>query len=815
MKKNRIIWYFVIGIGVMFLPSIFKILKSIWKFIVEDNGYVCFWTSIFIVFLCFFVEYFYSYRHLYDLTGKENKNTEVSPFYYDSPTSEDILNRGVYAKLLIDKVLATFYCIGKPIKHSFVIHIGEHYGQGKTSFLMMLDKEIKKRNKSVINIKFEPWLCDTEIGIVDEFFDTFRIKVGEYLPRLDGVMKQYLRLLLSAITYEKKGFSIATSPFFDNGSTLKETHDQIRDELTKIDRPIIITIDDVDRLQNKELMMVLKIIRDTADFPNVFYIIAADNLHLNHMLKSMNIDAPDIYLKKFFNLEFQLPANESVAFKELIKLLKKKFLEIAIKPHLINIYITKIRKVNHIEEAFLNMRDVYRFVNTYFLAIESKENVDQLDLFDLFLITLVQTLNMEYYLQLRDHSLYLLDVKRSGNDILLQWKGDLNVVQIKQNKKALAHVEEVEASEFNKPRKEQHSEDINVPVFEETIQKTIITPNDILPEIMNILFGQGTQNVSANRACRHNMFFKYFSNSDASYMVSRIEIIDLIKSDEKIYRRKLCAIFESKKDDHFLSEFKYAIPYIKSNEIEILKRFFIFIEFSYKYQRDMPVHSLIKSLADYQEWEPVRQKLLNVLAYLYRKDGNEHVQESINDFTSLCKEYKDINILFVCLNIISNQLGYFIFSRKYIDDTCKTLADRFYNEKIENSEGKLEIQEIDTIIQIRKEYNLRDYWVKLFEKFMTENLETCLNLLSRLVIFYDNGNIEWNEHFKNAILGESPTLCYNLVFQLEEVYPAQKEIWKSLLTLHHNFRSLLDCTNLNDSAFIKMAKERQNQSSRE
>ena len=98
---------------------------------------------------------------------------------------------------------------------------------------------------------------------------------------------------------------------------------------------------------------------------------------------------------------------------------------------------------------------------------------------------------------------------------------------------------------------------------------------------------------------------------------------------------------------------------------------------------------------------------------------------------------------------------------------------------------------------------------------MTENLETCLNLLSRLVIFYDNGNIEWNDHFKNAILGESPTLCYNLVFQLEEVYPAQKEIWKSLLTLHHNFRSLLDCTNLNDSAFIKMAKERQNQPSRE
>ena len=147
------------------------------------------------------------------------------------------------------------------------------------------------------------------------------------------------------------------------------------------------------------------------------------------MLNSLNIDNAEEYLKKFFNLEFQLPANENVAFEELLKLLDRKYQELEIDEKTRALYVSQIRNVVYIRDAFSNMRDVYRFVNSYFLAIDSMQDIRQLNLFDLFLLTMVQTLNMEYYLQLRDHSLNLLDVVRSGNDILLQWKGDLNIIQ--------------------------------------------------------------------------------------------------------------------------------------------------------------------------------------------------------------------------------------------------------------------------------------------------------------------------------------------------------------------------------------------------
>ena len=809
-KTYRILLYVFVCLMVLLLPNMISFVKMEWQWLGQNVAKENLWTSISLACIALLVEFFYSHRHEYKRQSPKIYATSASPLYFDSPTSSDLLNRKSYAKLLLDKIYSSFSNQERNY-HSFVIHIGEHYGQGKTSFLMMLEEEIKSRKVPVVNIHFEPWLCDSEAGIINEFFDTFRIEVGKYLPRLNGTMQQYVKLLLSSIKYESRWLTVSLASLFGCKSTLKTTHDLLRDELMKIDCPIIITIDDVDRLQGKELMMVLKIIRDTAEFPNVFYIVAADNIHLKRMLKSLNINNPDEYLKKFFNLEFQLPANENVAFGKLLKMLEGKYQDLGIDEKTSVWYIWQIRKVAYVREAFPNMRDVYRFINSYFLSIDSMQEVRQLNLFDLFLLTLIQTLNMEYYLQLRDHSLNLLNVVHSGNDILLQWKGDLNVIQKRQEKEAMAQVERIRAKDINTPYKEKRSEEVVIPDFEETIKKTIITPNDILPGLMNLLFGQGTQNVAPNRACRHNMFFKYFANIDASYMVSRMEVIDMLNSDENVYRSRLIEMFETQRDAHFLSEFTYSIPYVKRyKETDVLKRFFIFIALSYKYKRDLTDHSMIKSLADYEGWEPSRHKLFNVLACMYGRNKQVNVKDKLDNFTLLCTTCSNINILLVCLNIMSNQLGYFIFDRKYVDETNILLVDRFFKEKVEKSKGNIGIQEIDTIIQIQCDYDMREHWNKRFEQLIKEDKNTCLNLFCRLVIFYNNGNIEWDFHYKRAILGESSLPEDNLLSRLAEAFPDEKDIFHSLLTLHNHCRSLTDVSNLKDDAFIKMASSRQN-----
>lgn len=793
------------------LPQLFEIIIYFYKKFEAIVVKEYFWTSVSLAFLALLIEFFYQHRHEYEVTLYEEDNTQVSPLYFDGPTSNDLFNRRYYAKLLLEKIYSSFCKNKASVKHSFVIHIGEHYGQGKTSFLMMFDEEVSKSGHKMISINFEPWLCDTETGIVNEFFDTFRIEVGEYLPKLNGSIKQYVELLLSAITYERKGFSFNLNSFMRNDSTLKSTHDLIKEELMNIDRPVIITIDDVDRLQSKELMMVLKIIRDTADFPNVFYIVAADNLHLRRMLNNMNIDDAETYLKKFFNLEFQLPANENVAFKKLLELLNGKYEELRIDSFSIEKYISQIENVLYIKEAFPNLRDVYRFVNSYFLAIDAMEDACELNLFDLFLLTMIQTLNLEYYMQLRDNSLNILNVVHSDNDLLLEWKGDLNIILRKQEKEALEHIERAKEKDFNTPRKEKLSSDIVIPSFEETVKKAQITQSDIIPVLMNLLFGTGMRNVAANRACRHNMFFKYFSNTNATYMVSRMELIDMLNSDEKTYRRELNHLFERNKDSHFLSEIIYAAPYMdKYDEVKVLKRFFTFIELSYHYKRDLANIEFIKSLAGYENWVSSRQKLCNLLFFLYGKNRQKNnLEDKQKAFVNLCKDYDNINILLVCLNIMSNQIEHFIFGRKMIDDASKSLIDRFFKEKVSQSNGELDIQAIDTIASIKDEFNLRDVWMAIFEKYLKENKIACLNLLSKLVVFYDNGKIGWNYPYRKALLGEYQLPKENILTHLAETHTEEKEIYDSLLGLFNHCRDLSDVSGLMDAPFIKMAKAKQ------
>lgn len=810
-KDYRYIIYIVVFIIVMMLPQLFEITTRFFHKLETVVVKECFWTSVSLAFLAVLAEFFYRHRHEYENTSHEKDNTQISPFYFDSPTSTDLFNRRYYAKLLLNKIHSSFCNNKKSVKHSFVIHIGEHYGQGKTSFLMMFAEEVKKNKHKVISIDFEPWLCDTEAGILNEFFDTFRIEVGEYLPKLNGSIRQYVGLLLSTIQYERNGISFGMANMMKNDRTLKSTHDMIRDELLKIDRPVIITIDDVDRLQSKELMMVLKIIRDTADFPNVFYIVAADNLHLRRMLNNLNIDNAETYLKKFFNLEFQLPANENVAFKKLLELLNGKFEELRIDSFTRDNYISQIENVLYIKEAFPNLRDVYRFVNSYFLAIDAMEDACELNLFDLFLLTMIQTLNLEYYMQLRDNSLNILNVVHSDNDLLLEWKGDLNIISRKQEKEALEHIERVKEKDFNTPRKEKLSSDIVIPNFEETVKKAQITQSDIIPVLMNLLFGTGMRNVAANRACRHNMFFKYFSNTNATYMVSRMELVDMLNSDEKTYCRELNHLFERNKDSHFLSEIIYAAPYMdKYDEVKVLKRFFTFIELSYHYKRDLTNTDFIKSLAGYENWVSSKQKLCNLLFFLYGKNRQKrNLEDKQKAFVNLCKDYDNINILLVCLNIMSNQIEHFIFGRKMIDDASKSLIDRFFKEKVSQSNGELDIQAIDTIASIKDEFDLRDVWMAIFEKYLKENKIACLNLLSKLVVFYDDGKIGWNYPYRKALLGEYQLPKENILTHLAETHTDEKEIYDSLLGLFNHCRDLYDVSDLMDVPFIKMAKAKQ------
>lgn len=223
--------------------------------------FACLFISIVIIELVAFL-YRISQKSIFEYKS-------VTPFYLDSPTIKDKYRRIDYIPILLNKIHSTFDKYKDSDEgNSFTILMSEEFGYGKTSFLYQMRDVIEKQYKeSFIYVEFKPWLCDSPDAIIKEYFALLQNELGKYVTIPRGLFNSYVGQLIRQSPNNLYTFWIKN---FCHQSSLAEEHDEIKQCLAKIDRPIIITIDDVDRLQEEEMRVVLNLIRDTADFKNIY-----------------------------------------------------------------------------------------------------------------------------------------------------------------------------------------------------------------------------------------------------------------------------------------------------------------------------------------------------------------------------------------------------------------------------------------------------------------------------------------------------------------------------------------------------------------
>ena len=71
----------------------------------------------------------------------------------------------------------------------------------------------------------------------------------------------------------------------------------MRTHLSKLDNPIAVVIDDIDRLPTAEIRDTFKLVRLTGSFPNLVYILAFDRARVERALTEDGIPGRD-YLEK-------------------------------------------------------------------------------------------------------------------------------------------------------------------------------------------------------------------------------------------------------------------------------------------------------------------------------------------------------------------------------------------------------------------------------------------------------------------------------------------------------------------------------------
>lgn len=282
----------------------YRCFGSVWEFTKFSLFQEIAYLDIFIFFVI--AQWIIFYKQANKKNEGDKVNQENKGFKFDKPlnkSKEDILKRAEYAKSICSKIENT------NIKdNAFSIGITGEWGNGKTSFLHLIDENLSGSENIVFY--FKPWFNNGPTSIINDFFKLLSLKVDKYNPSLSRKIEDYGKLLLQL---GDSGLNKIVQPILHLNSVNKVAQTQYEDIdklIAKLPKRLIVFIDDLDRLDNSEIIEVIKIIRNTANFSNTVFIAAYDRSYVINALKNINSYNNELFLEKIFQVEIVLPEYE-------------------------------------------------------------------------------------------------------------------------------------------------------------------------------------------------------------------------------------------------------------------------------------------------------------------------------------------------------------------------------------------------------------------------------------------------------------------------------------------------------------------------
>ena len=495
-------------------------------------------------------------------------DAKSNPFLTDSPAKVDEMGREKYAKQMIYKIKA-----GQKEKDeryadgALTILLNEHYGVGKTSFMNQLYDIAKKER--VTACWFKPWLYEDTKTMIVNFIQVIKEEIGEGDGLLQQMLSKYAQILASINGYEMFAF------LRYEGKSIERQFEEIKTRLREKRRPIIVLIDDVDRLQGKELLRMLQMVRNMGDFPYVYYVIAGDKEAIKGALENEKIQDPDEYLKKFFNLEICFPADDG----QLLKALKTGLDTILGRYDKTSDEVWLfIRNLHHGRVIFDNIRDVKRFLNVFDYALsnckaepvgENSTMLDEVRLQDLAGICMIQCIDSEFYRVLRDHNNRILEYK----DWHLKVKSDFSKVFTDRYTKEW--MDKFAAQTINGESNVSEVKDEleeKVQTLSDLVKWSVPQKIEVIGELLNNLFPSSYSSESRIGVCQPTEYFKYFSAAYRKTELSNAETIGIMEMEEEEYLKKVRTIIDDLKIESFKNKLTWYLQTQTFDRLSALKK---------------------------------------------------------------------------------------------------------------------------------------------------------------------------------------------------------------------------------------------------
>ena len=675
-------------------------------------------------------------RQKYSTNDERSNNS----FLIDTPCDDESLvkERGVYAEHLIQHIFGTFYSYKERDSNSnpftsngaFVINIDEEYGYGKTSFFAMLHRKLtESKNNQYISFCYQPWLCESENAMLTELFNRFREELSPYAPQINKNIANYIRTLLDK---SDNVFVHFFRTVFFQASSMHEEREKLKVTIAGLKKPIIVFIDDVDRLQKEELLMLLNLVRDTADFQNVFYIMAADKDHLTNCLEDCNITNPNKYLKKIINYEFLLPANDGIVttlLQEKLTSILSKYIE---KEDVLNIVVSSITNHENIKVVFCNIRDIKRVLNDYMVTlavIKSNPKEGNIDYKDLFLLTIIKAIRPEVYKLLRDNGEQLLC---PNNDIYII---DPKYSDI-HNEELLVTIRE--AGKIANTNSNVTTKENKCKTIDDMMMSFQQFNDEFVAHSLRYLFSSQRSSSDDINIKHKESYHRYFAGQLRKSQLSNLEVEQILCYDEEKFQKQIKTIFEEHKTDSFITRMMEWSKRWRNSPIVFLRNICLFIEDDFRVEFSKSPYGLDKRKYEDEIYYTRRIRYSQILHNLYREDSTNKTN---NDEKELLYQFlmEDAHYEFSArtLNsLLGQHPNHLIIEHEELVVWRRELIKQFVQNCLKDSQDPFKDEILDVIHVLRDGPFDSHYWDKEFADYLSNTSDYWV-WFERLVTYED------------------------------------------------------------------------------
>lgn len=314
----------------------------------------------------------------------------------------DLLNRLDFAKHLANALL---------LNHEddcLTVSLEGEWGYGKTSVINLVKRALNEKKPSPIIIEYNPWLAGKPESLIQDFLLQFssqlNIKDGS-----DVALKAAKELIAYSSLFNvaklvpgaEPWASIVEKLFSKFGNATKKIAELKKLDLLgkkknvvaaikKIKTPIVVIIDDIDRLMPSETFQILRLAKAVADFSGTSFLLAFDSNYLTSVLDKNNIVNASEYINKIVQLRVPLPIISERGMNELANVELGKLSD----KNLTNRFEDDQERLswiyyNYFKHLIKNPRELKRFFNHLRFVLEQVEG--QVCFSDLFSLSIIAT----------------------------------------------------------------------------------------------------------------------------------------------------------------------------------------------------------------------------------------------------------------------------------------------------------------------------------------------------------------------------------------------------------------------------------------